>query len=349
MTAAAGRKRTPGGRRPARALALGIALLALACWGWRFGPASLLGEVVRPLLRTLVFIFAGLLIGQFLEASGYSAKAGQRMGPLLGWARLPSQAGLSFMAALVSGVTANSLLYNAWEEGRITRRELILANLLNASLPAYLLHLPTTLFIIVPLVAQAGLIYLGLTLLAAALRFLGVILAARALLPRRPAPVLAGPGTRPGWREVWAGTRARIGARLMRVAVLIVPIYLAVRLAARLGFFTWLKGLTVSWVSASLLPVEAMSVVVFALVAEFTSGFAAAGALLETGQLGVREVVLALMAGAIISAPIRALRHQLSHYMAIFSPGLGFGLMVMGQTCRLLSLVLVLGLFLLLG
>lgn len=345
----AGRRRNPDRRKVARPLALGTTILALAWWGWFFGLPSLLSEVVRPLARTMVFIFLGLLIGQLLEAGGYAGRAGRMMGPLLGWARLPAQAGLSFMAAFVSGVTANSLLYNAWAERRISRRELTLANLLNASLPSYLLHLPTTLFIILALVAQAGLIYLGLTLAAALLRFGGVLLAARLILPPRPVPVLKRTESKPGWREIWAGTRAKVGARLIRMALLIVPIYLAVRLAARMGFFDWLKTLTASWISTSLLPVEAMGVVIFALAAEFTSGFAAAGALLETGQLGVREVVLALMAGTIISAPIRALRHQMGHYMAIFSPGLGLGLMALGQTVRLASLALVLGLFILLN
>ncbi|CAO0822146.1 hypothetical protein DFAR_2850002 [Desulfarculales bacterium] len=37
-------------------------------------------------------------------------------------------------------MAANTLLF-LWQEGKLTKRQLMLANLLNASLPAYFLHL----------------------------------------------------------------------------------------------------------------------------------------------------------------------------------------------------------------
>jgi len=90
---------------------------------------------------------------------------------------------------------------------------------------------------------------------------------------------------------------------------------------------------------------EAMSVVIFAVVAEFTSGFAAAGALLQAGSLGFKEIVLALLIGNVVATPVRALRHQLPHYMGIYSPGLGSQLLALGQGVRVLSVLLVTVLF----
>ena len=111
----------------------------------------------RPLLRIVLFIGAGLLVGQVLEGSGYSARLGRLVRPLVRWTRLPVESGLSFVAAFVSGITANSLLYTAWQEGKIDRKALIMSNLLNSSLPVFLVHLPTTFFIVTSLVGRAGL------------------------------------------------------------------------------------------------------------------------------------------------------------------------------------------------
>ena len=81
--------------------------------------------------------------------------------------------------------------------------------------------------------------------------------------------------------------------------------------------------------------------VVLSFVAEFTSGFAAAGALMDAGVLTVKQTVLALLLGNILAFPIRALRHQLPHYMGIFQPKMGTQLLIMGQALRLGSLVLI--------
>ncbi len=66
---------------------------------------------------------------------------------------------------------------------------------------------------------------------------------------------------------------------------------------------------------------------------------------MESGDLAFKEVVLALMIGAMLAAPIRAFRHQLSHYLAIFPPGLALLLIVVGQSVRVVSLLIVTFLF----
>ena len=322
-----------------------ISLGSLAAWAWAFGLPDLVRSVLRPLSRIVLFIGAGLLVGQILEGSGYSAKLGRLVRPLVQWTRLPVESGLSFVAAFVSGITANSLLYTAWQEHKIDRKALVLSNLLNSSLPVFLIHLPTTFFIVTSLVGQAGAAYLGLTLGAALLRMIAVVLAGRMVLSGCPDPCVLEPGEQQTWSQVWSSTWPKFRKRLGRMILLILPIYLAVSLAARLGFFSWLNQVAAGFAAGSILPVESMGLVVFALMAEFTSGFAAAGALLESGQLAFKEVVLALMIGAMLAAPIRAFRHQLSHYLAVFPPGLGVFLIVVGQSVRVASLLIVTVLF----
>lgn len=308
-------------------------------------PSVLWAKLGRPMLRTVFFISIGLLVGQIIESLGWTSKLGRLVWPLINWARLPGPAGAAFTTSFVSGVWANTTLYTSWQEGRLGKRGLIMANLLCNSLPVYVLHLPTTLFIALSLTGQAGVIYMILMGLAALLRFLGVTLVSRIIMPHCDECSLDPPPSKRPIRTVWAETWPKFKIRLGRLIMVIVPVYLVVVMLAEAGFFNWLRDSLAAWVSSAFLPVETMGLVVFSLMAEFTSGFAAAGALLEAGSLSVKYVVLALMIGNIIATPVRALRHQLPQYMGIYTPAFGLQVIAINQTARVLSVVLVTLLF----
>ncbi len=353
MVKGADQPRTPrmkaNGQRGLWLLLGGLALAGLGYLAWA-GPAELPGflrperlwqALCWPLIKTLAFLSLGLLAGQLLEATGWTARLGVLAWPLVRQAHLPKEAGAAFSAAFASGVAANTLLYTSWQEGRLDKRQLVFANILCASLPAYFLHLPTTFFVVYALLGQAALWYFGLTLVAAILRTLAVVLVSRWASPPL-APGQAAPSApRRSWGELWADTWKKFRQRLRRMLLIVLPVYLLVFLLAGAGFFSWLSRAAAGWVAGLAVPVEAMSVVVFAVVAEFTSGFAAAGALLQSGALALKQVVIALLIGNIIATPVRALRHQLPHYLGIFSPGLGARLLALGQGSRVVSVVLV--------
>ncbi|WP_245809534.1 hypothetical protein [Desulfamplus magnetovallimortis] len=110
------------------------------------------------------------------------------------------------------------------------------------------------------------------------------------------------------------------------------------------GFFRYLNDALSSHITLSIMPVESLSVVMLSFAAEFTSGFAAAGALMDAGILTTKQTVIALLLGNITAFPIRALRHQLPRYMGIFSPKMGLQLLLSGQIFRVISIIAV-GLF----
>lgn len=305
-------------------------------------------KLIRPIIRMIFFVSLGLFLGQLLEGSGLTSSVGILARPFVSWAHLPASSGASFTLAFASGVTANTLLYSSYKDKVINRKELIMANLLNSSLPVYLLHMPTTLFIILPLIGMAGVWYMGLTFLAALLRFFAVLIISRLIFLKREEQTLSEKKDRPKFREILRITWPKFKVRIKRMIMIIVPIYLVIFLASDLGFFPWLKLVLAKSTADFLFPVEAMSVIVITLAAEFTSGFAAAGALLEAGSLTMKEVILALLAGNIIGTPVRALRHQVPHYMGIFTPALGGTLLALGQGFRVLSVLIVTILFALL-
>lgn len=297
-----------------------------------------------PLTKLLGFVAIGLLVANFIEALNWTHRVARLAAPLIRLGRLPETVGASFSMAFFSGVAANTMLAEAHDQAIISKKELILANLFN-SLPTYFLHLPTVFFITAPLIKGAAVIYVGLTLLAALLRSGCILALGRVLLKNRGtgqglAQML--PREKTSLRAATVKTWKRFKLKMRRVVIYTVPIYTAVFFLNRLGLFEWLEGVMARHLGfLAWLDPKSIGIVVFHVAAEFTAGLAAAGALLDAGRLGQREIILALLVGNVLSSPMRAVRHQFPYYAGIFSPALAMELILYSQLFRIGTLVLV--------
>jgi hypothetical protein len=300
--------------------------------------------LIWPLLKLTMFISLGMLVGQLIEALNWTRVVAAGVSPLLRLGRLSDIAGASFSLAFFSGISANSMLADAYEQGRISRRELIMSNLFN-SLPTYFLHLPSVFFILVPLIGAAAGVYLGLTIGSAMLRTVFILLFSRFFLPPPAERCVScrldekGPVS---LKEAVRRTVQRFKKRILRVLSITVPIYVCFFLLNRWGAFKTVEEFMaqnlgwLSWLSP-----QAVSVVIFQMAAEFSAGAAAAGALLSAGSVSQKEVVLALLVGNILSSPMRAVRHQFPYYAGIFKPALAAKLIFWNQGLRVISLIFV--------
>jgi hypothetical protein len=297
-----------------------------------------------PLVRLVVSISFGLLLGNLIEALNWTRGMARLAAPLTSAARLRDISGASFSLAFFSGMAANTMLAEAYDQGKLTDRELVLTNLFNST-PTYFTHLPTMFFITVPFIGSAAWVYVGLTFLAAILRTGGIVLWGRLTLPPLD------PGCIPcrleeqqtaTWREAWAKSWRRFKQRIRKVLLITLPIYLLFDAAQRLGLFPALERLMADHLPAlSWLPPQALSIVVFHVAAEFSAGLASAGALLNAGSLTPPQVVMALLVGNLLSTPMRAFRHQFPYYAGIFNPRLAAKLIVHNQALRVATLALV--------
>jgi hypothetical protein len=304
--------------------------------------AKICAKLVIPLAKLLVLLGVGLLAGQIMESLGWTAKLARAVRPMTRWGHLSDESGAAFVSSFVSSVVANAMLMGFYQEKKICRKELVLTYLLNNGVPVFMVHLPTTFFVVASLAGRAGVIYLLITFVAACLRSVWVLAYTRWTLPLRPpmwSALVANPnaGRGPASARIWKKFRGRFS----RLVLYTIPIYVLIFLAGEWGLFQWLKGRAVGWVSHDLFPVEVAGVVIFALAAEFSSGMAAAGALQDAGSLDAKQTVVALIVGTIISTPLRAVRHQLPTYAGLFNLGLGSELLFISQTMRILSLILV--------
>ncbi len=302
-------------------------------------------KVFWPVFRLIAIMAGALFLSALIEARGWSGLVSRLSRPLMKMGNLSDWSGTAFTTAFLSGIAASTMLWNAYQDGKITRTEMFISALLNVGLPSYFLHLPITLSIIVPLVGTAGLIYLFITFAAALFRTAVVILAGRILLKdrgrRRDRNPDTGDFNQDGEKkDVMDLFRKYLSQRLSYIVLYTVPIYILVVLFRVWGLFDVLRDASAHLVTTNIIPVQGVSVVVFSIVAEFAAGAAAAGAMLQEGVLTVKQTVAALVLGNIIATPVRALRHQLPRYLGIYRPAIGVALIIVGQTLRITSVAL---------
>ncbi len=302
-------------------------------------------KLMWPLCRLMIFIGLGLVVGQTIEVLGWTRMFGALAGPVFRFANLNSRCSAAFTTAFISGIAANSMLSGFFKDGKISRRQLFLTNFIN-QFPAYFLHLPTTFFIVIPLTGRAGLLYFLVTFAATILRTSLFIVYGRLFpgdIPQEAYHVAGGEEGHPIPQKstgILKGIREKIPTRVVGIAIYLVPIYTLIFVLNSMGVFGAVRIWLARYVAASFIPIEALSMVVISFAAEFTSGFAAAGALQNAGILSLKQTVLALLIGNVVAFPVRALRHQLPRYVGIFSPKMGTQLLLVGQGFRVSSLLL---------
>ncbi|NMC47821.1 MAG: hypothetical protein GYA47_00080 [Desulfovibrio sp.] len=304
---------------------------------------ELWNSLLWPLLRLLASLSLGLLVANLIEALNWTRFMARLAAPLIRIGHMKDVVGASFSMGFFSGMAANTMLAEAYAEKRLTPRELVLANLFN-SLPAYFLHLPNMFFITAPFLGSAAVLYVGLTLFAAILRTGSILFVGRLLLPPLPDGCVFChlDGERVTFKDALKKSWLRFKRRIRTIALFTIPTYVVMYFLSAHGFFKYLETFVsehlgfLSWLSP-----QAVSIVVFHMAAEFTAGLAAAGALLGAGDLDVKQVVMALLVGNVLSTPMRAFRHQFPYYAGIFKPAMAARLIVWNQALRAAAVIAV--------
>ncbi len=304
---------------------------------------TLWSKLVLPIARLTCYLTIGLSIGLLVESMGWSEKLAALVKPVTSFGRLKKEASAAFVSAFISGIVANTMLMGYMQEGRLTKRELVLGYIMNNGLPIYLVHLPSTFFIVVSIAGDAGLTYLGITFIAACLRTTFAALysriASKALIDE---PTTLSPDNQSKVDREKPRLIKKLLDRLVRIILYTIPIYVIVFLVNQWGLFKALRKVAAGSIATDFYPVQEASIVIFTLAAEFSSGFAAAAALMNGGALTVKQASIALVLGTIAAAPVRAIRHQLPTHTGIFSIGLGTELLILSQGLRIISLIIVL-------
>ncbi len=304
-----------------------------------------------PLIRLIMFISIGLLAGQVIEGFGLTKQVAVLARPFFRYSNLGNHCSAAFTTAFISGAAANAMLLDFYKENKISKIQLFLSNYIN-QFPAFFLHLPTTVFIVLPLTGIAGILYFVITFLATLFRTICFLVFGKFYL--EPHLNMEGENkdirysqeklktekkTTDNIAKTILQIKSRLPKRIINIMIWVLPIYTLVFILNTTGFFDYLNNSLAGAVTLTIMPIESLSVVLLSFAAEFTSGFAAAGALMDAGVITVKQTTIALLLGNILAFPIRALRHQLPRYMGIYSPKMGLQLLLSGQIFRVLSII----------
>ncbi len=300
-------------------------------------------QVMWPLGRIIFFVAIGLIVANLIESLNWTDRLAIMARPLIRIGRLSSITGASFSVAFISGVSANSMLAEALDKGKIGKKEMVFANLFN-TLPRFFLHLPTVFFLTLPFIGKAAVLYVGITLGAAILQTSLVVFCSRLMLPPREDEAKIDTlerNKRKTWREVISRSIKRLKKRMRKILLFLVPVYVVFFILSQYGFFHRIEELFAQAWFLSWLPPQSLGIVIMHVTVEFSAGLAAASVLLADNSLGQRDIVLALLVGNILAAPIRAIRHQLPYYVGIFPAQMAVKLVVVSQVTRGCCLILV--------
>jgi len=294
-------------------------------------------------LSTLKFLVAivpvfsvGVIVAEFIVALGWMNKIAWITRPLTRIGHLKPECGASFLTAFLSPSAGNAMLVRHHEAGRITRKELIIAAIVN-TFPGIVMHWRTVLPIAIPLIGIYAFVYYGFLVLVGGLKTIAALLAGHFLLePDNAYTTIPSAekqeGASPTW-ALWVESAKKSRKIIFRVIKTTIPVTAVMFILIHAGMFdyfnTWISGLT------GFLPLspEALSVVATRLASN-VGAFTVAGNLLYASKLSGREVVLSLLVGNLLASGIN-LRFLIPYYLGIFGPGTGWQVLAVSTGLRM--------------
>jgi hypothetical protein len=306
-------------------------------------------------LRILLIMFLSLYGSQVLIELGVFERLAFIGRPLARFARLPAQAGLTFVTSLGSVVAGNAMLATLHQEGKLDGGQTYLIALLNST-PIYIRESFTyQLPIMLPLLGvRVGGVYLAAFLSAGLVRVLFVIVVGRlrfgargeseaALEPENTEPFgRIRPRLRAALVEGFAHQWKlffRVGAIFLVITFLIV-LFIDSGLVAR--FVPHVRPLT------DLFDLPPSCVVpIGAYILSPLVGATSIGAMLRDGHLSEWQGIVACLMGSILMLPVFTFRFSLPRYAAIFGVRLGTKILATSTLLGMLTRAVFLVFFLL--
>lgn len=289
-------------------------------------------RLILYILRLLLVVGLGCYLGAIFEYRNWLKTASWLAKPLIKLGRFPEICGSAFLTAFVSNPAANSMIAGAYQDGKITRREMILSGIAN-SFPAKLSH---SVRIMLPVILALGLpaiLYFGLQFTGGLLRTIVILIIGRTKNAAEISEAIAPETKELTWKETCKKAWKRTRKVMLRVALVTIPIYILVAYLAKIGFFKAWKNSMPEFLTPYLPP--AVMTVIAARLGGLLSASGAAFELMEVGEITPYQIVIAFFMGNVITNPIRTVRRNLPTAMGIFGKD-GLWIVLILQTCRLI-------------
>jgi hypothetical protein len=132
------------------------------------------------------------------------------------------------------------------------------------------------------------------------------------------------------WGRSWKTIR--------RLLVYLAPTFVITATLEQSNFFNWLAAQMPGLFAAGGLPPESAAVI-GAQAVNLYNGAIMAASFVDSGALDVRQAILILLTGTLVTAPVRTLKHSLATYIAVLGPRAGAMMAVLTQVVRSMFLL----------
>ncbi len=305
-------------------------------------------QTLKFLIRIVPISAFGVVFAEFIINIGYVDKVSIVAKPIVSFARLRKECGVSFVTAFISPTAANSMLVEYYKNKLIEKRELYISSIIN-SFPAIIMHWRYMLPVLIPLLGFTGLIYFLLLSLVGLLKTLIVMLIGRILLNERRdgeqnnLPMM-GHMIRPTLKKAFEKSIKNAISTIKRISITMTITILIVNCLVTLGFFdSLIENLKMF---SSYLPIESTGLaIIVAHFGGYVSSCTVAADLMSRGLLSQKEIILSLLFAELITS-IASVRYLVPYYIGIFGAEIGSKIMVMSMALRNIILIFVITLVL---
>jgi hypothetical protein len=293
-----------------------------------------------------IIIILGIFIGQILEELGIIKALGFLTWPISFLGKLPQSTSPAFLFALQSGAIANSMLVAQRDNNQITNRELYTSVFVVSSI-SLLAHLPT---FVVPMGMAFGWkaagAFFSVRLAAIAVQVVTILLVSQFIFLKRSQTnsIITQPSkdTQPQrkwsvsefFKKVWKKSNKSI----KRLLMYLLPTFFATAILEQSGFFEWIGKYISTIPIINIFPAQA-SVIIAAQAINLYNGAIMAASFIDSNAITVRDAVLILLTGSLITAPIRTLKHSIGSYITILGARPGIIMAISTQFTRCLFLL----------
>ena len=285
------------------------------------------------LLRTLPFIILGVIIGELMVTLKIVDKIAIFAKPLIRFAHLRKECGVSFLMSFASLTASNAMLADYHANKLITKKEMFLASLINSSIAAsvtdfFLYNLPVT----IPLLGLAGIGYSIIFLLIGFVEAGLLMVASRLMFEKRhdtfePSTDIERKERIPLANAFTQSVKASIPT-IKRITLIIVPVLFVVCILIEVGVFDALASYLSNVSSHFPIPLAGLGIIA-AQFGNFIAACAVASPLLSAGEITGKEVILILLTGNVLTSIVMAFRCVMPYHVGIFGFRLGLELTVL--------------------
>lgn len=284
------------------------------------------------LCKTVPFMVFGIVLAEFVVAMKFMDKIAFITKPITNFAHLSSECGTSFVTAFVSPTSANSMLAAFYNDGKIERRELFIASLVN-SFPAIVMHWRSVLPVLIPLLGSVGVIYFSILMLVGLIKTLLVMLAGRILLVKKQTFSIQNDPEKPNIADALKISLKNSVKTVKKVLTTTIPTTFITFILYEMGAFEVLTDYLSPASRYFPIPPEGLTII-SAYFGNYIAAATVAGNLLSAGRLTGKDVILSLLVGNVLSAFPAMLRYETPYYVGIFGPKNGTQIMLLSTAIR---------------